>query len=215
MEGLFDGMSPRSTGSSSSRSTWRKRPEMAEATASKSRPRLSHDFLLAGKQTRIMDAAARLVSEKGVEGTRVEHLVRGGSVGRKTFYEIFVGKDECLKQTLSWVGTSARDHIVEASGKESTPRLSALLDFVADHRDRAFFYLLYGPSISLTIFEAEQDAFARLFGARELVVGGVAHMLRAHLFKRSEQDPRLLLDGLGAFIAAAPSDDPDARLAAA
>lgn len=179
------------------------------------RPRLSKDFILEQKRLRIMEAAARLVSEKGIDGTKVNDLTLGAGVARLTFYEIFVGKDDCLEQTLVWIGNSARLQVLKASGKRLAAYPSALLDFVAEHRDQASFYLLHGPSISLPVFEAEQDAFARFLGTREMVVGGVAHVLRAHLFKRGDQDPRLLLDDLSAFVAAAPPTGSLDRLAVA
>jgi AcrR family transcriptional regulator len=179
------------------------------------RPRLSKDFVLERKKIRTMEAAARLVSVKGIDGTKVSDLVSGGGIARLTFYEIFDGKDDCLEQTLAWIGASARRQVVEASVKGPAGALSALLDFVAERRDQAAFYLLYGPSISLASYEAEQEAFTRSLGSREMVVGGVAHTLRAHLIKRADRDPRFLLEALCAFVAAAPPAGPLDHLAVA
>jgi AcrR family transcriptional regulator len=182
------------------------------------RPRLSNNFVLERKRVRILEVAAKLVSEKGVDGTKLSDLTRSAGISRLTFYEIFDGKNDCLEQTLSWIGAAVRRQMVDAlantpSDLDALARhgLAALLDFVAERPDQAYFYLLFGPAVSLAIFEAEQKSFSRLLErslvldelSQAMVVGGVAWTLRLQLLKRSDQNPRLLLDGLSVLTATA------------
>lgn len=177
------------------------------------RPRLSKDFVLEVKRTRLMEATAQVVSEKGIDGAEVTDLIRKAGVARKTIYDIFSSKDDCLEQTLSWIGERVHQRVGEglkarAIGNRARVRhgLSALLDFVAEHPDQARFYLLHGPTVSLSIFETAQGSFASLLepfdvdeSARAMVVGGIAEALRHQLSEQPEADPRLLLNGFTDF----------------
>lgn len=166
-----------------------------------SRPVLSKDFVLEGKRIRIMEATARVVSEQGIEGAKVIHLTKAAGVARKTFYESFDGKDDCLEQTLCWVGKSVRREACESVVR---PGLAAVLDYASAHADRAIFYLLHGPAVSLDIYEAEQDAFADLLdlepASAQMVVGGISWTLRRSLTERPTDDPRELLDCFAGLI---------------
>ncbi len=176
------------------------------------RPQISKDFILEMKRTRIMDAASRVVCEKGIAGAKVADLTRVGGIGRKTFYEIFDGKDDCLQQTLSWIGERAHRHVVErladrmAIGDRGRVRngIDALLDFIAAELDPSRFYLLYGPSVSFPIFEAAQDSLGALLPldqtTRTMVVGGLTQRLRGRFVAQPDADPRLLLNGLTDFV---------------
>jgi len=201
---------------------------MGTATAISPRPRLSNDFVVEMKRTRIMESAARVAYEVGIEGAKLSILVREASVARKTFYEIFDGKDDCMEQTLSWVGERAHHAMVEAQAARAighTARvrhaLDALLGFVAEHPSLAGFYLLHGPTVNLSTFEAAQESFGKLLApldfeepGRELIVGGIAQVLRHHFLKNPEADPRLLKAGLTDFIASFVADSAPQAVAA-
>lgn len=178
------------------------------------RPTLSQDFILNAKRIRIMETAARLACEKGIDGIKISVLPREAGVSKETFYDIFTGKDDCLQQTLSWVAEAAHRKIIEArvdyaTGQAAHVRhaLSGLLEFVAEHPDLARFYVLQGPSVSLPIFDETQAYFAELLeplgmegSARAGVVGGITQGLRRHFLSGSSADPRLKLEDLVAFV---------------
>lgn len=181
-------------------------------------PTLSKEFILDGKRTRVMEAAARSVCERGIHESKISVLVRAAGVARKTFYECFTGKDDCLQQTLCWVGELAHQRIVDAQsaraiGDSARTRhgLAALLDFVAEQPDLARFYLVYGPAVSLSIFEEAQGYFGELLEPlgieqpfRALLTGSIAETLRRQLVKDPAADPRLQLKALTDFVMAAP-----------
>ena len=54
------------------------------------------DALPAPQRERILDAAERLIAENGCAGTSIEALVKEAGVSSVTFYEFFVGKEECF-----------------------------------------------------------------------------------------------------------------------
>jgi AcrR family transcriptional regulator len=177
-------------------------------------PTLSKDFILDGKRTRIMETAARAACERGIDGAKVSVLVREAGVARKTFYEIFTGKDDCLQQTLFWVAEAAHGAIVEAGEARAIGRaahvrhaLAALSDFIAEQPDLARFYVVLGPSISLPIFGEVQSYFAELLEplgmeqtTRAMVVGGITESLRRHFLNGSSSDSRLQLKGHVDFV---------------
>jgi AcrR family transcriptional regulator len=174
------------------------------------------DIALDAKKIRILETTARVVCQNGIAGAKIGVLIPEAGVARETFYDIFESKQNCLEQTLSWVGAECRD-VVEAvspsssAGIEAVARqgLAALLDFIVERPEQARYYLLHGPAISLSNFTAEQDAFARLLGSfcpdastQTMVVGGITETLRHHLTERPDEDPRRLLDGFVALVVA-------------
>jgi AcrR family transcriptional regulator len=48
------------------------------------------------QRERILDAAERLIAEKGCAGTSIEAIVKEAGVSSVTFYEYFEGKEECF-----------------------------------------------------------------------------------------------------------------------
>jgi len=108
------------------------------------RPRLPRTFTTKHDCIRIMQATAEVVSKRGVDGAKIGDLVRSARCSRKTFYGCFDGKQDCLEQTLLWIGERARRQMAEASDgadHRSTveARLEALLRFVNDHPSRLRF----------------------------------------------------------------------------
>ncbi len=60
---------------------------------------LTVEEVQASQRTRIVHAMTDAVGEHGYHGVRVADVVAGAGVSRKTFYELFDGKDECLAET--------------------------------------------------------------------------------------------------------------------
>lgn len=66
--------------------------------------------LAAPQRERILDAAERLVAERGCAGTSIEAIVKAAGVSSVTFYECFEGKEECF--------ASAFDRAIEETAEE-------------------------------------------------------------------------------------------------
>jgi AcrR family transcriptional regulator len=62
------------------------------------------------QRERILDAAERLIAERGIAGTSIEALVKDAGVSSVTFYEFFEGKEECF--------AAAFDRAVEETAEE-------------------------------------------------------------------------------------------------
>jgi AcrR family transcriptional regulator len=87
---------------------------LSQRLASKPSPRRGEDAaggaLPAPQRERILDAAERLVAERGCAGVSIEALVKEAGVSSVTFYELFESKEECF--------VAAFDRAVEAGAKE-------------------------------------------------------------------------------------------------
>jgi AcrR family transcriptional regulator len=57
------------------------------------RPRLSREFIQAHQRTRILDALAQLVIERGYPSTTVADITREAGIARNTFYDNFGSKE--------------------------------------------------------------------------------------------------------------------------
>ena len=55
-----------------------------------------HEFLVPEHRSRLLEGMARAVAHKGYAATTIADIVREASVSRRTFYEHFDGKAECL-----------------------------------------------------------------------------------------------------------------------
>lgn len=64
---------------------------------------LSPEFVVHNQRSRIFDAMARRVAEKGYANTSVEHVVQLARVSRRTFYDHFRNKEDCFLQTYDGV----------------------------------------------------------------------------------------------------------------
>jgi len=73
---------------------------LSQRLASKPSPRRGGDppagAFLAPQRERILDAAERLIAERGCAGTSIEAIVKEAGVSSATFYEFFDGKEECF-----------------------------------------------------------------------------------------------------------------------
>jgi AcrR family transcriptional regulator len=92
------------------------------------------------QRARIVAAMSELVSERGVGGVTVAHVVTRSGVSRRTFYELFEDREECLLATFEHAVTCAAAAVLpayktarrNAGGWEEQTRaaLAALLRFL-------------------------------------------------------------------------------------
>jgi AcrR family transcriptional regulator/DNA-binding MarR family transcriptional regulator len=66
------------------------------------------------QRTRLLSAAVRAVEEFGYEGTTVAHITRRARVSRRTFYELFANREECLAAVLEDVVALIEGELVAA-----------------------------------------------------------------------------------------------------
>ncbi len=57
---------------------------------------LGHERVAEIQRARILAAIVELVAERGASGATVAHIVAGSGVSRRTFYELFKGREDCF-----------------------------------------------------------------------------------------------------------------------
>lgn len=102
---------------------------LSQRLASKPSPGRGKDAtggaLPAPQRERILDAAERLIAERGCAGTSIEALVKEAGVSSVTFYEFFEGKEECFVAAFDRaVDAGAEKLAVAAAGDPAAGGLS-------------------------------------------------------------------------------------------
>lgn len=189
------------------------------------RHRLPPEVVSRSQRDRLLDAAVRVVAEKGYAATTIGDLTGEAGISRATFYELFAGKEACFLAAYDRVVDVLVKRVV--AGYESEQRwpqraragLAILLETLAAEPDLARLALVdvgaAGPAAQrryrvavqrLTpLFEEGRD-FAP--GGRGLpantsrmAAGGVAGLISEELVAgRAEQLPALLADVLFATL---------------
>jgi AcrR family transcriptional regulator len=154
---------------------------LSQRLASKPAPRRGGDpapgTLPAPQRERILEAAERLIADRGCAGTSIEAIVKAAGVSSVTFYEFFEGKEECFVAAFDRAVAATAAEIEEAvDGLSWAERISTglrtVLAAVAAEPQRARLPLVEaqtgGPQLS-TGFEAALDRVAaQLRGGRSL-----------------------------------------------
>jgi AcrR family transcriptional regulator len=190
-----------SSGTRSGRRRWR--------TGTTPRPRGVADF----QRSRLLKAAVDVVSEEGYAALTATAVIARARVSRKTFYELFTDREECMLAVLEVTLAQIVDEVAPAfDGPGSWSQrlraaLVALLAFLERERDAGAFVLGYlvgcGPESTelrsrvLEVLHEVVDEARAEPGARgepaphtaEFVVGGVLAVLHARTRPLS---PRLM-----------------------
>ena len=74
------------------------------------------------QRARIVSAMVEVASERGYGGAAVAPVVARAGVSRRTFYEMFDGREECFLAAFEWGVGQARQVVVEASASQQTWR---------------------------------------------------------------------------------------------
>lgn len=143
------------------------------------RPVISSGVLLATRHRNIVEGAAEAVAVLGATNAGVAELVQFSGCARKTFYDLFGNREDCLRQLLD-VGAgelleAARDHGV-----------AGLLGYLHEHPSMARCLIVEGWTIDGALIVEHSTRFAELLGSpagprEEFLVGGVTEMLRRGL----------------------------------
>ena len=123
-------------------------PSGAPATQlPKGRHGLSREFVASNQRERLLDAIANVVAEKGYAATRVVDVTDYAGVSRKTFYELFIDKEDCFLAAYDAITALLMDKMARA------------LEAVADESWEAKVHALVGEFLA---FLAAEPAFARM-----------------------------------------------------
>lgn len=117
--------------------------------------RLSREFVVRHQRSRIIEALAQEVVEKGYREVTVAGIVKRAGVARNTFYENFASKEECFLAASDHAGQQAMQRVVEAV-RQSPP------DWPTQVHDGIGAFLSYAAS---------ESALARVFIVESLSAG--------------------------------------------
>jgi AcrR family transcriptional regulator len=99
---------------------------------------LPREFVARNQRERLIAGLAEAVAEHGYSGTTIAHITRHAAVSRRTFYEHFVGKDECFVAAYDTVMAELRARVAAAieAKRNDWPRaikagIAAMLGFLA------------------------------------------------------------------------------------
>lgn len=174
----------RTTAVTGRRRTGARRPDQLSG----GRHGLSPAEVQASQRARILRAMTAAVGEHGYHGVRIADVVRRAGVSRKTFYELFGGKDDCFDAAYAFSTERLLATTFDAfdSQVEWVDRLraavTALLDTLAREPERARLCFVEAVAAGVaTQARREQVAgdLARLFDAPGVPDGPLGETLRA------------------------------------
>jgi AcrR family transcriptional regulator len=200
------------------------------------RHRLPPEVVARSQRERLLEAAVRVVAEKGYGAMTIGDLTKEAGVSRTTFYELYKDKEACFLAAYdNAVETLVRRVIKAYESKQAWPEraaagLEALLETLAEEPDLARLSLVdigrAGPAAQrryraaiqrlIPLFDDGRDFAA---GGRNLpantsrmAIGGVTGLISDELVAgRAEQLPGLLSDVLFATLVAYIGPDAAAR----
>lgn len=158
---------------------------------------ISRDEVEAIQRARIISAMVEVAAEHGYLGAAVAPVVARAGISRRTFYELFEGREDCFLAAFDWAAEQARDVMVQAQAGQRTWRervrhaVAALLVFLDAEPEVARLLIIEGLG-------AGQLVLAR----RAEVMSDVERALQASAPRsRSSEPPLLTAEGVigGAF----------------
>jgi AcrR family transcriptional regulator len=132
----------------------------------------------ASQRTRLLEAMAAVVAQRGYAATAVADVIRAAGVSRKTFYEHFTNKEDCFLQAYELGVQLLLEAIEAAQAEHAHDPLSA-----ADAGVRAYLATL-----------ASRPEFARTFLIEAHAAGPAVHERRAEVLLRFEEQLRRVSD---------------------
>ncbi len=154
---------------------------------------VAHSQVAEIQRSRLLAAAARTVEELGYTRATVAHITRRARISRRTFYELFRNRDECLIAALEGVVDSIRAEIAaaELDGLAWRERIRgglwAILSFFDREPVLSRFCVVQAMRGSQTVLERREEVLIGL--ARTIDEGRVEGA-------RGEDCPPLTAEGL-------------------
>jgi AcrR family transcriptional regulator len=183
---------------------------------------LAADIVAGFRRLRITNAFAELCAEQGFKATTISHVAKRAGCARGTVYEFFANKDEIFIELLEHVAAELFTRIDEScpsAGGEPLTRIEAglktLLSWIATEPSAAWVLIVEAPSGPEQAFSLHLDVLAG-FAERldrnhpgeaalpgpvaEVIVGGIASILRGTLIAGNAERAPALLPGLLAYL---------------
>lgn len=161
---------------------------------------------------------AAAVAEKGYLATTIADVVARARVSRRTFYEQFADKEECLVACYGVFG----ERMLDVAGSVPVDGLGAR-EHVAAVVDALMAALIASPDLTHTYFLSTQSAGSRARAARQDVQAGLVRLLQQVATDHGAGDRRVVVPsdmmatavvgGIGELIAQTLEQDRVDRLA--
>lgn len=103
----------------------------------------SSDVLAADQRERIFEATVDLVAKRGYRGTSINRIAKAARIGPATFYELYVGKEECFLAAFDRIVAEATAAVADAAAdvpewpEQMATALAGLLDWIVAEPQRA------------------------------------------------------------------------------
>jgi AcrR family transcriptional regulator len=131
---------------------------------------LPRQFVLSHQRERLLVAATEALDQVGYPALTIEKVIKRARVSRKSFYDIFSGKYECVRaaydaafdQLFAAIGDACREHREWPQGVMAA--VGAALDFAAADPTRARLLLVHTLSAEPRLAEHALDSQQRLAG---------------------------------------------------
>lgn len=179
------------------------------------------------QRTRLLSAMLDVCAERGAANVTVADVVSKAGVSRRTFYELFDDREDCLVAALDWALEAASGHVLDAYGSPSLAHapwreriragLIALLEFLEDEPLMGHMLIVSSLGAGRRIFERRSVALAQLMAAvddgrsatprttatdvtAEATVGAVLSVIHARLLRRDAEQLLGLVNPLMSMI---------------
>ena len=156
---------------------------MTSARLPRGRHGMSRADVAAQQRSRILDALAAVLTERGYANTPVAAIIERAGVSRETFYEQFASKQDCFVAALEQTVTELAGTLEHATKAAGTPleryerMLRVYLDALAARPDTARLFLI-------ETYAAGEEAMRRRLELQQQFVDG----LLAIFGRRSARD---------------------------
>jgi AcrR family transcriptional regulator/DNA-binding MarR family transcriptional regulator len=165
------------------------------------------------QRARILSAMVEVAAEGGYIGAAVAPVVARAGVSRRTFYELFEGREDCFLAAFEWGVAQARRLVLEAYGSQRSWRdrvrhgLAALLVFFDSEPELARVCVIEALGAGRLVLERRAQVLEELIAALEEtaphargtggaplltaegVVGGAFSVLHGRLLEQRHADP--------------------------
>jgi AcrR family transcriptional regulator len=148
------------------------------------RPVLPQEVMDGYRRNRIIEAAWRLVAERGPE-VKLSELVKAGGVARKTFYGLFDGKDACLRAAVAAAAEEMLGEVERGADAAGEVRadgwIEGILTWVDENEAAAHTLLVYGAALNAEVRGDLEKRLALVLDPspsviQEAVAGGILNL---------------------------------------
>lgn len=166
---------------------------------------LPREIVLVSQRSRLVEAIAHEVAERGYGETTVAHIIERAGVSRTTFYELFKDKEDGFLQCFQAIANAQFDGVAEALTSERTlpdqliTALTAYMERVDKDRWFARAFLAEAEAASPAIRQAFLEARVRLWQTIRFWFDRV-RAAHPHVPECGETAHQLLMAGLSGFL---------------